>query len=60
MMKNDRTPPERLCLEAYRKRTMAMSIEELRGKPDRSRAAFNRALDVLMDAAGPNACTSGK
>lgn len=55
MLKNDRTPPERHCLEAYRKRAMAMSFEELRGRPDRSRAAFNRALDQLARAAGLHA-----
>ena len=53
MHNGDRTPPERFCLEKYRKRAMAMSFEELRGRsPDRSRSAFNRALDHLLLAAG--------
>jgi len=53
MRNDDRTPPERFCLEKYRKRAMSMSFEELRGSsPDRSRDAFNRALDQLLLAAG--------
>ena len=47
MLANDRTPPEKKCLEAYRTRAMKMGFDELRLKAPRTHESFNRVLDHI-------------
>ena len=47
---DDRTPPERSCLESVRKSAMRMSFDELRLKVPRTRESFNSALDAIADS----------
>ena len=55
ILANDRTPPERKCLEAYRTRAMKLGFDELRLKVPRTRESFNRALDRIIAASTPSA-----
>ena len=48
MLANDRTPPERKCLEEYRTRAMKLGFDKLRLKVPRTRESFNRALALVL------------
>ena len=49
----NRTPPERFCLEEFRKRAMRMGFDELRLGAPQTREAFNKALDAISASAKP-------
>ena len=55
MLANDRTPPAKKCLDAYRKRAMKMGFDELRLKVPRTRESFNAALDRILASSAPHA-----
>ena len=50
MRAGNRTPPEKNCLEEFRRRAMKMGFDELRLNAPRTRDAFNKALDAITQA----------